>query len=547
MRCFILIALASIATAQPVLRFKVPLQTAKIKTDSRTSQIETPAVYGPGHLVIQFAKRPAEAQLDALRARGASVLQDVPDDAVLVYAAEGLDLTGLEITYAAPLAPQQKLSPLLPAPGASFAGGTYIVEFHPDVDLNEARRLLLNPAAKLALELRENPDLGPHRLMVRTVPRPRSPDPLLRMAGLDQVAYIFPASAELVSGHPVVPCMGAVTENGGMGQYIATYGSGWDGPGLGSAALNYVFGAVADRLSPEQAQAEILRAMQEWSRAVQISWQPGASATAARTLHIFFARGSHGDNYPFDGPGKVLAHTFYPAPPNPEPIAGDMHLDADEDWRVGANMDLYSVVLHELGHALGLGHSDDPSAVMYPYYRMATSLSAADVAAIRTLYAAQTGTPTPPAPPTTPTTPTPPSTPTPPTTPSTPQPPPPPTTPTTPTVPTTPTTPTPPTTPSNPAPPAPGDTTPPALSITSPGSTSLFTTAAAVVFSGTASDSGGLAGVTWSTNLGKSGPASGTTRWTAQIPLLVGINRVTIRATDTAGNSSWRTVVVTRR
>src|SRR5207249_3654800 len=77
---------------------------------------------------------------------------------------------------------------------------------------------------------------------------------------------------------------------------------------------------------------------------------------------------------------------FYPAPGNSEPIAGDMHLDADEIWRVGASIDLYSVTLHELGHALGLGHSDLPSAVMYPYYKMSTKLSADDIAGIQALY-----------------------------------------------------------------------------------------------------------------------------------------------------------------
>jgi hypothetical protein len=60
-----------------------------------------------------------------------------------------------------------------------------------------------------------------------------------------------------------------------------------------------------------------------------------------------------------------------------------------------------------------------------------------------------------------------------------------------------------------------------------------------------------LASVTWSTATA-TGSATLTTHgtstdWTATVPLLTGINQVTIRATDLAGNSSWRTIVVTRR
>lgn len=32
-------------------------------------------------------------------------------------------------------------------------------------------------------------------------------------------------------------------------------------------------------------------------------------------------------------------------------------------------IDFYTVALHELGHSMGLAHSSDPNAVMFPYYK----------------------------------------------------------------------------------------------------------------------------------------------------------------------------------
>jgi hypothetical protein len=54
----------------------------------------------------------------------------------------------------------------------------------------------------------------------------------------------------------------------------------------------------------------------------------------------------------------------------------------------------------------------------------------------------------------------------------------------------------------------------------------------------------GVASVKWSVSTGASGIASGTTAWSATVPLLVGTNTVTIRAYDAAGNSSWRAITV---
>ena len=491
MRTLVLVGFFCASTAFAQIRFKVPLQQAEEKSPERQARVES--AVGVGHLLVQFEEAPTVAQLAELRARGATVLLDVPENAVLVSVQRSLDLSGIGASYAAPLDARVKLSPLIDGEMNDF-----VVEFHPDVNMNDARAIVLG----LGFELHENPDVGAKRLLVRRRLRARTGDPLQRLLARDEVAYVFPASQELMQGLPVIPCSSAVTESGMLAQYIATVGAGWDGAGLGSAALTYVWGNPTAKLPASLAQAEIVRAMNEWSRVAAIGWTVGANPTGPRTVHVLFGARSHGDAYPFDGPGNVLAHTFYLAAPNPEPIAGDMHLDDDEGWRVGASVDLYSVALHELGHALGLGHSDDPTAVMYPYYRMATTLQADDRKAILTLYAAASVTPSPspaPAPSPTPV-----------------------------------------------PPPAPVDRTAPTLAILNPGTTTISTTAASRVISGTASDAGGLASVTWENSLGGSGIATGVNNWTATIGLQRGINRITVKATDRAGNYAWRTLTITR-
>ena len=65
----------------------------------------------------------------------------------------------------------------------------------------------------------------------------------------------------------------------------------------------------------------------------------------------------------------------------------------------GVSATLYQVALHEFGHALGLGHSDDPSAVLHPYVQSDNpDLNESDIAGIQALYPSKPVVPEPVAP-----------------------------------------------------------------------------------------------------------------------------------------------------
>lgn len=109
--------------------------------------------------------------------------------------------------------------------------------------------------------------------------------------------------------------------------------------------------------------------------------------SAQADIVIGWAEGEHGDGDSFDGPGDVLAHASYPNPYKERQVF--LHFDDSERWvnSETQNVDLLTVAAHEIGHTLGLDHSNDPNALMYPSYTEPRRfLGQDDIAGVQSLY-----------------------------------------------------------------------------------------------------------------------------------------------------------------
>ncbi|XP_055493046.1 collagenase 3-like [Leucoraja erinacea] len=154
----------------------------------------------------------------------------------------------------------------------------------------------------------------------------------------------------------------------------------WQHKNLTYRIINYT-----SRLKQSVVKNAIKNAFKVWADVTPLTITSISKGEA--DMMISFQYRAHGDGSPFDGPSKILAHAFSPG----KYIGGDVHFDVEESWSMNREeYNLFLVAAHEIGHALGMGHSKDVGALMYPIYTYIEhqdfALPLDDVKGIQALY-----------------------------------------------------------------------------------------------------------------------------------------------------------------
>jgi hypothetical protein len=163
--------------------------------------------------------------------------------------------------------------------------------------------------------------------------------------------------------------------------------------GTGAAGKpSVLFRTLDTQLGAGAWEREVLRAFQTWAVAADVN--AGVVADGGQPFGTLGLK--QGDPRFGDiriGAFPLAADTLAVADPYDPFIAdtstGDVYLNSNVPFGIGGasgSYDLFSVVLHEAGHVLGIGPSGDPNSPMFEQYQVHDGLTPTDMAALRALY-----------------------------------------------------------------------------------------------------------------------------------------------------------------
>lgn len=168
----------------------------------------------------------------------------------------------------------------------------------------------------------------------------------------------------------------------------------FEGPTWNSSTVTWSFASAGGSVTSAIAtpyQATIEAAIARWAQVSNLNFQQVSDTKAGVDIRIGWSSFS----------GSQIGETdySYQAASSQTFVPGTVVLLEDPSIKAvgtsltsayqGTSTTLFEVILHEFGHALGLDHSTDPLATMYPYLGPGNGdLDASDIAGIQTLYGA---------------------------------------------------------------------------------------------------------------------------------------------------------------
>jgi hypothetical protein len=158
-----------------------------------------------------------------------------------------------------------------------------------------------------------------------------------------------------------------------QGALAYTLGDRWD-----TTNLTFAFDNCPDSIDCETGFEAVRAGFRAWAEVSALTF---SEVSDPRQADIELQWSNRGPELGY--PGDILAYATFPSD------GGDVVFDDAEPWSAfdGSEFDLVLTATHEIGHALGLGHSADPSALMYPVLTGQTyGIASDDAAAIRALY-----------------------------------------------------------------------------------------------------------------------------------------------------------------